>query len=281
FLIHSWFPQRQFILLSGLTNFLGILGAIFAQKPLAIYIDSHGWRDAQVLISGIGCIILVLLIVFIKNNNIKKDPVSIKSFNKIISKPVYWLLGLYVGCMHFTLAGFGALWGASYMGIVFHETSVKAAAMASFLYFGSLLGSLFIGFVTKLFRTKTSAMCFISTVGVLSSLAFINIPDVKYLGETLIFIVGFSTSGFLLGYDVVGIITPKDLVGTASGFLNTILVGLSSLSVSLIGYFLVLGATSPHHYSSVDYRHAMIALVVSFSIALITALYLQYKRIDK
>ena len=44
-----WFPSRRYATLSGLGLFIGNLGALVAQVPLRLLVDSFGWRRAEVL----------------------------------------------------------------------------------------------------------------------------------------------------------------------------------------------------------------------------------------
>ena len=50
----SWFPAKRLALIVGLTNLLGVTGAIIGGRPLAWFIDSFGWRQSLFLSMMIG-----------------------------------------------------------------------------------------------------------------------------------------------------------------------------------------------------------------------------------
>ena len=48
-----WFPQAQFAMMSGLSLFMGNIGALFAQVPLRMLVEQFGWRGVAIGSAGV------------------------------------------------------------------------------------------------------------------------------------------------------------------------------------------------------------------------------------
>ena len=52
-----WFPARRFAQVSGMTMMIGMLGGIAGQAPLAVLVDTVGWRPALAGAAGAGALL--------------------------------------------------------------------------------------------------------------------------------------------------------------------------------------------------------------------------------
>lgn len=64
----NWFKPEKFALLTGLMVTIGMLGAIGGEAPLALFIDSFGWRESMKIMGIVGIIIAVLIFVITRDN---------------------------------------------------------------------------------------------------------------------------------------------------------------------------------------------------------------------
>jgi nitrate/nitrite transporter NarK len=88
-----WFPSKHYGVISGLTVFLGNVGAILAAKPLAMILEFYSWRIIFVSI-GIFSLILAILAIFLVKN--KPEDAGFPALQEIPieNNKLDWLQGL-------------------------------------------------------------------------------------------------------------------------------------------------------------------------------------------
>jgi MFS family permease len=67
-LISIWFNAERFALLAGLTQTMGMVGAMVGQGPMAYVYKSLGWRTSMYGFSIVFIILSLLMFLFIKDN---------------------------------------------------------------------------------------------------------------------------------------------------------------------------------------------------------------------
>jgi sugar phosphate permease len=143
-----WFPSRSFAMITGLGLFIGNLGALFAQVPLRLLVDSFGWRI--VVISSAGFVLAIGTAAWL---GVRNDPAEkgfltyapdaltnrkrqtlldiLKGFNKILQYRNTWLIFLAQGGFVGSVLAFTGLWGPAYLKTRFGLSSTSAAAVCS------------------------------------------------------------------------------------------------------------------------------------------------------
>ncbi|MCX7009523.1 MAG: MFS transporter [Kiritimatiellaeota bacterium] len=66
-LVSNWFAPGRFATLAGLTNTAGMIGAATG-APLAILVGHTGWRNATLLLGGLGLVIGVLALLLVRDH---------------------------------------------------------------------------------------------------------------------------------------------------------------------------------------------------------------------
>ncbi|MCE3238914.1 MAG: transporter, partial [Gammaproteobacteria bacterium] len=56
----NWFPTNRFGILSGFVLTIGMLGAVSGQHPLAVMVESIGWRESLDVLTAVGLVYAVL-----------------------------------------------------------------------------------------------------------------------------------------------------------------------------------------------------------------------------
>ncbi|WP_108651534.1 MFS transporter [Dongshaea marina] len=149
-LVSNWFDSRLFATLTGLTNMVGMIGAIVAQAPLAYVTQTLGWRTTIECLAGIGALLTLLILLVVRN---KPGPVSGKRTEPSASRGLqkswqdlkhvfaikeFWLIGIYAATINTAFAAVGALWGVSYIAERYQLSAVDAAGVNSLLFVGGL-----------------------------------------------------------------------------------------------------------------------------------------------
>jgi MFS family permease len=228
-LSNSWFPTQYFSLLSGLFGAACMTGAGTAQAPLAWLIRLSSWRHALVLCAIAGFILCILFFLLVRDYPKQTQSLNLQAegrftwtgFIQLFKKASNWPLLLYGGLAFTPVSVFGGLWGAPYLMAAYHLTKTTAASSVSLVFFGFAIGGILTGFIGKAVKKQLPIM----TIG--TSLALVCLCLILYtsglpllLLNTLIFLLGFFTSSFLLTYAIARNINNLALVATVIGVIN-------------------------------------------------------------
>ena len=82
--ITSWFKLSQVPAVYGILVASAGIGGILAAAPLALFIEKAGWQAAFWGIGGIGCIISIIVLLFVRGNPMNK---GFKAVNEELASP--------------------------------------------------------------------------------------------------------------------------------------------------------------------------------------------------
>lgn len=248
----NWFPSYRFALLTGLMVTLGMLGAIGGEAPLALLIDSFGWRQSMIIMGNIG-LILAVLIFLIARDTPKDYKVSdhlhpdeeearlLPSLATLITNKQLWLVALYGGLMYMATPVFCGLWGVPFLMAKMDIAKATAANYISLVFVGWAIASPLWGLYSNRIGLRKPPL-YIGCVGALiCSTLFIFAPiQSTLLMEILLFAFGLFSAGFLPAFSVAKELCNRKYVATGLSFMNMMnMVGIA-LAQPLIGYILDL-----------------------------------------
>jgi len=148
-LLAEWFEPKKFIIMGGLFQAVGGLGALSAGVPLALASEGVGWRATLTLIGGATLVMAALVWLFVRNRpqemgwpgvarepggpgGDRARPVKIgltEGMKQVLSASRFWALALTTFCgtgVSFALAG---LWGGPYLMHIYHMTKTEAGTV--------------------------------------------------------------------------------------------------------------------------------------------------------
>ncbi len=289
----NWFPTKRISFLIGLTNTLGVIGAINAEAPLSLIVQNSGWRTTMLMV-GIAGAALALLIRFI----IRDDPETMgcQSVRKLSTPPENtllsglwhlvrsrqtWLTAIYAGLMVAPIAAFTELWSVPYLVSVHHLANTEAAGISSVVFIGIAIGGpsngWFAGFIGK--RRPVMAFGSIAAFACLVMALYVHNLDLTML-TILLFMFGFFTSSMLLAFAINIENNPSWATGTAVGFTNMIVMLGGTVFQPLIG--VLLDYFEPTHHDKLvtqfdpsAYQHALILLPICQLVAFVLVFFLR------
>lgn len=292
-IVSNWFPQKYFATLTGVTNVVGMIGAIFAEGPLGLLTNDFGWRGVSVFFGALGIILAVLIFYFVhdfppgkktwtmragRKRNLKKIWADVKT---MFSSYDAWINAAYACLINITYVGFADLWGAQYLKEYYNIGTAEAGGIISFFYVATIPGGLFFGFISDYIRRRKLPMISAALLAVIVMPLIVYVPSMpKSLMILLIFLLGFAGSGNIIAYALGHDIRPPGSAGLSIGFVNTFLIGGSALFQPVIGYVLDFSKSMRTRfnfggYSLHDYRIALSVIVVTLILTLIAALALK------
>lgn len=276
-LASNWFPEKRYPLMVGLTNSLGVAGAIFGQAPLAALVQHIGWQESMIVLSLIGLAISILIWFTILDcpicllrpaNNHKRVVMSTPvwpALKLIFSTPQAWVTGIYAGLMVVPVIAFGELWAVPFLTKQYQLSPIMAANINSAIFIGIGFGGPLNGWLSSLLRRQKTVM-FLGNVGaLLSLLAILYIPGWNdYVLFAWLFCFGFCTSSMLMAFTLNKQRFEVEHNGTVAAFTNMIIVILGAFFQDFIGFMLDhwLPTLTAGDYSIADYHAALSALPI-------------------
>lgn len=288
-LVDNWFPPQKFATMVGLTNIVGMSGAVMGEAPLTVAISQVGWQKTLLGIAGFGAIIVLLIIFLIKDRPSKqKNKTTTKkiigfaetfsALKSIFSNPHAWFNAGYAATINMVYTGFGALWGTVYISQLYGISTTDAAFVVSMLFVGAIPGSFFFGWFSDRIGKRGLPMIIAASGGLSCMAAVVYIPEIPiYFMYALMFVLGFSCAGNVVAYAYGNDISPKGADGISLGFVNTFLIGGSAMAQPLIGWMLETSAHGAKTFTIADFRYSLSILIAAKAIALTAAIIVSKK----
>lgn len=290
-LVDNWFPPEKFATMVGLTNIIGMSGAVMGEAPLTEAVTRFGWENTLLGIAAFGAIIFVLILMLIKDRPengqqtttvTEEPPATIPVLLTILKTPSAWLNAGYAATINMVYTGFGALWGTVFISRLYNISTTDAAFMVSMIFVGAIPGSFFFGWFSDRIGKRGIPMIIAATGGLLCMAAVVYVPKIPYSAMFgLMLLLGFCCAGNVVAYAFGNDISPKGADGISLGFVNTFLIGGSALAQPLIGWLLQHGGSSIKDLSIIEFRYSLSVLVIAKAFALAAALVIHKLRPDE
>ncbi|MFN3604327.1 MAG: MFS transporter [Leptonema sp. (in: bacteria)] len=229
----NWFDIKQFSFLSGITIFLGNLGALIATTPLAYASNLWGWQFTFVFMGILGIFFGILSYSIIYNypeekglpppEGVSKTFLSFREILKgllsVIKNPYSWFpfisfFGVYGSLM--TLQG---TWGIPYLIDLYNIDKFSASQYLMYIAFGLMVGSPLQGYLAKRFFLKSiyffNILIFLICFLIIGNYK-INLSIIPYI----FFLIGLTGSSFIFTWTLAKNIHPSELAGVATGIAN-------------------------------------------------------------
>lgn len=240
--VSIWFPNRYAGLLTGLTNMVGMIGAISAGAPLAL-IDHHiGWRHAMQGMAALGYALALLAYLVVKDHPANDELKQCRGLNKswldlkhIVKNHYSWINALYAMFINLGFPAIGALWGTAFLNHHYHMSLVQAALINSMIFVGAIPGSVFFGWLSDTLKRRKLPMILASLGATITLTGLLIGNESTFLLYMLFFLLGFFCCGNVIAYAYAMDIRPDGSAGVSLGFVNTALIAGSALSQAAIG----------------------------------------------
>jgi MFS family permease len=293
-LISVWFKAERFAFFAGLTQALGMVGAMVGQGPMAKVYQSMGWRPSMYGLGIIFLIISLCMLLFIKekhhekrlsNDGSKVHNVHImKSLQLVLTSSQNWLNCLFIGLLYAPSACFGEQWGASFLSLNQGISMEAAGHETGMMFIGLAIGCPVLGWISDklqrrllVMRVSVVACCLLLSVVIYGPL-LPGLPSLHPSTYTLLlFVYGFFNSGIVCSYALASEINPPELTGMALGITNMASVIIGAMMIPTVGYILDTFSTGivdgVHTFGLEGYQMAFAALPVGFMIAFVMSFF--------
>jgi len=284
-----WFPPYRFGFLAGLTQAVGMFGAVVGQGPVAYGVATIGWRGTT-WVMGIFILVLAVLIGLLVRDNPKRltsDDQHVDSARDIVQglkvvlqNPQTWINGLFVGLLFAPTQAFGELWGPEYFRSLYGFSQQFAGTATSLIFIGWAIGGPLAGRLSDHLHLRKPILIFSALASLITLLLILYVHVPLPILFILLFMYGVANTGVGVSYAVAGEINPSAVSGISMGFANMASVLIGAVCQPLIGNILELFQTSVTAagvpvYSTLAYKMAAMVLPGCLLVSVVIAFFIK------
>lgn len=249
-LASNWFSTKRFALLTGLMVTIGMLGAIGGEAPLALLVNTYGWRQSMFGIGIAGLFLAFCIFLIVKDkplepvnssteSNVMKQVPMLRSLFVLLKNKQLWLVAIYGSLMFMATPVFCGLWGVPFLMLKMTITKTTAANYVSLVFIGWAIASPLWGIYSNRIGLRKPPL-YIGAIGAFISLILLIYAPIKASGlmQLLLLSFGIFSAGFLPSFSVAKELCSKHYVATGLGFMNMFnMIGIA-FAQPFIGYIL-------------------------------------------
>jgi MFS family permease len=285
-----WFEPKKFAFVSGMTMFVGLIGGVGGQAPLAAAVGAYGWRGTMVAGSVAAVALSVLCWTLVRDYPVQQSGPKQESSGLglvlvglagALKRKQTWLLSFMGGCMSTSLLAFGSLWCVPYMMKVYDLERPVAAGSASLMLIGWAVSAPLLGWVSdRVGRRKLPLL--IAAVASLASISLLIYgPAVSLsVANILLFVNGAASSGMVICFALARENNSAHTAGGAVAFVNMGVMLSGAFLQPAVGWLLDRGwdgviIEGVRIYSLAAYETALLCLIGASVCSIVTALFIR------
>jgi len=232
----NWFRVDEFATVTGLTVSAAGVGGLLAATPLAIVVESTGWRTSLFAVGVVGLGLAVFVFGFVRDTPADAGLPAVEgapeadeqTFSEVVAgaRTVLaaretWVLGLmlFFGLgINFTVMG---LWGVPYV-VRAYDVSVRTASLYTLVgNAGLVVGPPTLGWLSDRLEERTGIILASALLYALAYLAIaaMGTPPLWFVGLAFFFVM-FLLGGLLLSFTVAKESHATEHSGIATGTIN-------------------------------------------------------------
>ena len=245
----KWFPPHRFAFLAGLAMLFGMLSGMIGQAPLALFIESFGWRTGMIAAGFFAVILALAVFAFVRNS---PEPVGHKrnrsetawrdvwqSLRKAASSGEIWRIAFVAAAMSGPMLTIGGLWGTPYLMTAFELTRPQAAFYVSLMLFGWAIGAPLSGWLSD--RIKRRKFFLIGPSLAISACLSLIIwaPQLSLMPTVAaLFFTGLFGGSMSATFALAREVSSREITGSVTGIVNGMTVASGAILQPLVGLIL-------------------------------------------
>jgi len=231
-LITLWFGPLRFATLSALVLSFGTLGNMAAATPLALLVQSLGWRITFVVFAAINLLLAALFFAVVRDRPPEAlaggtpPPVS-SEFREILAgvrallmEKDYWIISLGTFCRYGIFAAVQTLWAGPFLINVGGLSPVEAGNVLLLMSAGIIIGSPVCGWVSDSVFASRKGVIVAGFIGMILTLVVLAGLSRGAAPAALFFSFGFFAGTGQVMYAHIKERMPAERAGTAMTLVN-------------------------------------------------------------
>ncbi len=290
-LASRWYPAKYYAMIAGLVQFMGSMGAIAGETPIALLAEKFGWRPTAVW-SALGGLILALLLGLLIRDapetpiNVAKHSLNIKRYDnegqrlrRVLGSKQTWAVAVYAFSTWTPISILPGLWGVPFIMKLYGTTSTVASQAMIAAWLGTAIGSPLAGWFSNRINSRNSPLRWLAALNLVTSIAVIYAPLSWPLMIITLFLFGCAAGAQTVTFGVIQDIHPPAVAGTAVGFNNMAVIAGGMILMPFVGYILDFCwdggiINGIRQYSLDNYRMALLMVPVCGIMGLVSSFFM-------
>ena len=286
-LIMIWLPPQRFATITGITMFIGVLGALMGQTPVRLAVDALGWRETVIWAGGFGVVLGLAIWLIVRDRGTgevvppRESSQSVyRGLVSILGNPQTWLLSLYSGMLSGPILTFTTLWGASFARESYGMAPETAVFSMSVALAGFGLGLPSGGWASDQLKRRKPPLWAGACLCLTTWLAILLWPQPPlYAALALFFLNGLASGWVVTIFALARELNLPRFGGSVVGFINMMGIGAVAVLQPLTGYVLdqLWDGTIENGvriYSDQNIRQAFILFPACSAVALVSCFFM-------
>jgi MFS family permease len=292
-LLAEWFEPRRFILMGGIFQAVGGLGAISAGAPLAWMSEGLGWRMALVAVGVATLVMAIAVYGWVRDRpqdigfaavrtegTLQQDPPPsglLGGLKVVLFSRRFWLIASWTFFATGLSFAIGGLWGGPYLMEIHQMSKASAGKVLSTFSAALLVAGPILGFwANRLGRKKVLISCSVVltfSFGVLA--VWVDSVSLPLL-YVLFFLVSFC--GAATGPVTAAVskeLFPPAMAGTSVGAVNLFPFAGAAIFQWLLGYAVSSAIGTEGSYSAAGFRWLFLVCTIGASVSFMSSILLR------
>lgn len=293
-----WFPPKYFAFITGLIQFMGCMGAIFGETPVALLSHAVGWRTTLWWSGWFGILLAVFFWLVIRDEpqsdqreeadaHKKKAQQASHAWSEarrlcyVCRHPQTWVVAVCGFACWAPIVVFAALWGVPFLMADYHTTAAVASAAISVIWVGVALASPLVGWWSNAIKSRRIPLICCYVIGFVASLCVIYIPHPSWMWmNCFLFFLGGAAAAQAVTFGAVQDNMPPQVMGTAVGFNNMAVIFAGVAIQPLVGALLTFCWDGQYlhnvpYYSLLCYQKALFLVPLTSLLGLAMAFFMK------
>jgi len=243
-IVTDWFPPYRLAMLTGGLMMIGMVGGVAGQAPLAILMESYGWRTTM----QAGAVLAMVLAVaawFIVRDRPAAAPrgetgLSIMAgLGRCLRRSQTWLVAAYMLFLLPPMFAFGSLWGVPYLMQMHGFTRPDAALAVSLILVGWGGLAPVVGWLSDRWRRRKPPLIAAAVVNLLTMAGLFYLPNLSAAAIYGILMVnGIFSAGMVVSFAIGREHNDTRDAGAAMAIVNVGVIGSGAVAQPLVGWLL-------------------------------------------
>lgn len=238
-----YLPVGRYALVVGLTNLVGMAGAMSAQAPLALAVQAFGWRNAMLAAAAVGALLALVFMTMRMPIRTGPTPRSLavnpwRELLQLLARRQIWLIVLFTVCTASPIISFCVLWAVPYGMAAYGLDRPTAGTLASIGLLGWGIGGPILAPISERLRRRKPILL-LGPLGVAASMGLLIWPGMPLAGAYAALLLGGCCTGAVICvFAVAKEVCPPRQGATVTSLLTAGMTVLTAALQVVMGYML-------------------------------------------
>lgn len=287
-LITMWFPERLVPVFTGLSVFVGSMGSVLGNKPVAMLLEMFSWRQVVLFLSFVGVCLSVVCFLVVRNNNDGQNKVRsfkdlMQGFKQVVKSPQILLIASFAFFIYLPLSVFADMWANPFIQSAYGLTRTEASSCVQMIYFGTAFGSPIFGLIASIYTNYRIIFRIITVaqIPVMASIIWFQLPNVALL-QVACFALGILLGGQALKFNAAFAHASPTVSASIVGFVNMLCMFGGFVFQQFVGVLLDMlwsGSMEAGHkvYTSETFGYALSIHIIALALCFFSTYFIRNK----